>query len=195
MYIPEPRIFKLEKFTSNFFETTSATATATYSTYYNRSLRPLNYASYNQSTSNMEIIDNIGMFDTGSAFRLPTGKFKLKLEVLQRHPATETTFFENLQGLYWKNSDQTNTNVIVNKTLTEVRDTGEEDKTGNTIISITAECHIEITSGISNDIELAMVIAAGNKTLTYPYGNVYKYVTTIEQLDANQTYFNTAQTN
>ena len=84
---------------------------------------------------------------------------------------------------------------IVNKTLTEVRDTGEEDKTGNTIISITAECHIEITSGISNDIELAMVIAAGNKTLTYPYGNVYKYVTTIEQLDANQTYFNTAQTN
>jgi len=194
MYIPQPRIFKLEKFTSNFFETTSATATATYSTYFPRSLYPLNYGSYNQSVSNMKIIDNIGLIDTGSYFKLPTGKFKVKLEVLQRHPVAETAFFENLKGLFWKNSDATAQNVNVNKTLTEVRDTGETDKTGNTIISITAECHIEVTSGISNSIELGMTLS-GSKTLSYPYGNVYKYVTTIEQLDSNTTYFNIAQDN
>lgn len=194
MYIPQPRIFRMEKFTANFYETTSATATAPLSTHADRGVEPLNFADYGNNISYMEISDNIGLTKLSDEYRLPVGKYYIKLEVLQRHKTSDTTRFTHLQTLYFKDSDATATNVIYNKTLTEVRDTSETDGTGNTILSITSECHAEVTSGTSGDLQIVHT-GGGFSPLTYPYGNVYKYILTIEQLDPNQTYFNTAQSN
>ena len=191
MYIPQPRIFRMEKFTANFYETTSATATAPYATHSYRGVEPLNFGSYGNNSSYIEISDNIGLIKFSNDYSIPIGIYKIKLEVIQRHRTSDTTLFNNLQTLAFRNSDATATNIVFNKTLTEVRDTGETDGTGNTILSITSECIVEITSGYSNDLQ----IGGGSTALTYPYGNVYKYILTIEKLDSNQTYFNTAQSN
>lgn len=191
MYIPQPRIFRYEKFTADFFETTSATATATptssYLSYYYKSSRPLDYAYSNSSYTSVS--DNIGMVDSGAEYTIPAGKFKVTLEVLERHPSSVTARLNALKALYFYKGGGTST-VTINKTLTEVRDTGETDGAGNTIISINAECLLEVTSG-----SLQLWTSSGAYQPTWQYGNVYKYVTTIEQLDPNQTYFNTAQSN
>lgn len=190
MYIPQPRIFRYEKFTADFFETTSATATAqptsSYLNEYYKSTRPLDH--YYSNSNYTSVSDNIGMTVGGSEYLIPVGKFKVTLEVLERHPTSQTARFSDLQGLYFYNAASYNGSI--NKTLTEVRDTGETDGTGNTIISIKAQCLLEVTSGT-----LQLWTSSGSYQPTWIYGNVYKYVTTIEKLDANKTYFNTAQSN